>query len=64
MPPGYRESVIGGTNVIEDKDLAEYYDIILKITEGELFSSDRIKTVIDWNLGKYDHLLDSYTSDL
>ncbi len=64
VPPGYRESVIGGTNVIEDKDLAEYYDIILKITEGELFSSDRIKTVIDWNLGKYDHLLDSYTSDL
>lgn len=64
VPPGYCETVMYGENVIEDEDLAKYYDIICFMTEGKLFSAERIRTVIDWNLGKYDYLLDHYISTL
>jgi len=63
-PEGYRETVMYGENVIENEDLAEYYDIICEITEGPLLSKKRLKTVIEWNLGKYDYLLDSYRAEL
>lgn len=63
-PEGYCESVWRHENCIENEDLAKYYDVIIKITEGKLFDKDRIKTVIDWNLGKYDYLLDDYVSSL
>ena len=62
VPAGYRESVMYGGNRIEDENLAQYYDIICEMTEGKLFSMDRIKTVINWNLGKYDYLMDAYTN--
>lgn len=62
-PEGYRESVMYGGNRIEDENLAKYYDIICEMTEGPLFSKDRIKTVIDWNLGKYDYLLEGYSGE-
>ncbi len=64
VPEGYRETVMYGENVIEDEDLAKYYDIICEMTEGPLFSLDRIRTVINWNRGKYDYLLDHYVSTL
>lgn len=64
VPAGYYETVMYGKNVIEDDDLAKYYDVICEMTEGDLFSIDRIKTVIDWNNGKYDYLLDHYVSSL
>lgn len=63
-PDGYRETVMYGENVIENEDLAKYYDVICEITEGPLFSKERMQTVIDWNLGKYDYLLDSYKKEL
>jgi len=63
-PEGYRETVMYGENQIENEDLAKYYDIICEITEGPLFSMDRIRTVINWNMHKYDYLLDSYKNEL
>lgn len=50
--------------MIENKDLAKYYDVIHEMTAGELFSMTRMKTVIDWNLGKYDYLLENYKKTL
>lgn len=64
VPDGYTETVMYGENIIKDEDLAKYYDVICEMTEGELFSLNRLKTVIDWNLGKYDYLLDHYISTL
>ncbi len=58
VPAGYRESVMYGGNRIEDEKLAQYYDIICEMTKGELFSMERLKTVIAWNMGKYDYLLE------
>jgi len=64
IPAGYHDTVSFEANVIEDKDLAEYLEVIRLITRGDLFDKNRIQAVIDINLGKYDYLLDSYKSSL
>lgn len=68
-PNGYGNQVIygydeDGTNRIENEDIAQYYEVINKVTRGDLFDMDRIKTIIDLNLGKYDYLVDSYSQTL
>ena len=47
----------------QDKNLAEYYDKLLLITRGDLFSWERIKTIFEMNLGKYDYLLEEYVKN-
>ena len=64
VPTGYRETILTGENMIKNKDLAQYYDVIHEMTSGELFSMKRMTTVIDWNLGKYDYLLENYKKTL
>ena len=60
LPPGYDDSIISSQNMIEDKNLSEYYDKLSIITKGELFDIERIKTIFRMNLGEYDHYLESY----
>jgi arabinofuranosyltransferase len=60
-PEEYRYSVEEDRNIISDPDLHEFYDKILMITRGGLFSKERIKTILEMNTGKYDHLIESYT---
>jgi hypothetical protein len=65
IPTGYLESVKTGDNRIEDPDLKLYYDKLLILTRAEpLFTSDRLATIIAFNLGFYDHWLDAYTARL
>jgi arabinofuranosyltransferase len=45
---------------IRNKDLAKYYEKILLITRGKLFSIKRLIEIWNINIGKYDHLIDSY----
>ncbi len=59
-PVGYDETVICGENRIKDESLREYYDVIRLITRGPVWDKDRLKAVIDMNLGKYDHLIEEY----
>jgi arabinofuranosyltransferase len=61
-PDGYRESIWEDDNRIEDPSLKEYYDKILLITRGDIWSAERIKTAIDLNRGKYDGLIEEYVS--
>ena len=63
-PVGYIESVLYGDNQIKDESLKEYYEIIKLITRGPLWDKERIKAVIDINLGKYDYLIDNYKKTL
>lgn len=64
IPKGYYESVEKGCNEIEDIYLKEYYDKILLITASdELFSQERITTIINMNIGKYDYLIEEYISN-
>lgn len=64
-PFGYDDTIIyHEENGIENESLRQYYDVIKLITRGDLFDSNRIKAIIDINLGKYDHLIDEYKSTL
>lgn len=58
IPDGYLETIETGENLLEDKNLAEYYDVLHNIISGDLFSKERFKQIIDMNLGKYDYLID------
>lgn len=58
-PKGYSESLKLGKNVIINPNIHKYYDIILSITRGELFSATRLKHIILFNLGAYDNLIPS-----
>lgn len=64
VPEGYRESLATMTNQIKNESLREYYDKLLIIVRGELFSAERIRTIIDMNLGKYDYLLEEYQNSI
>ena len=65
-PLGYMNMVRYGwdSGAIMNEDARQYYDIIDKITRDDLFDQDRIKAVIDINLGRYDYLIDNYKKTL
>ncbi len=58
MPPGYGKSVYQQRNIINDTNMAEYYDAVKLVTQGKVFSVERFITIIKLNLGMYDHLID------
>ena len=58
VPNGYRESLIGGSNVIEDPALHQFYDQIRLITRGPFFSEARWRAIVGMNTGAFDHLID------
>lgn len=58
IPDGYLETIESGENLLEDKNLAEYYNVLHNIISGDLFSKERFKQIIDMNLGRYDYLID------
>ena len=58
IPSGYLETISIGKNVIEDKNLADYYDKVHTITSTPIFSKQRFETIVNMNLGKYDYLVD------
>jgi arabinofuranosyltransferase len=58
MPDGYRESILNDSEEIKDPNLNEYYKKLKLITQGPLFSTTRLKTILAMNAGAYDHYLD------
>ena len=60
IPGGYLATLESGKNVIYDKNLSNYYDKISLIARGKIFNLERIKEIININLGKYDHLINLY----
>jgi arabinofuranosyltransferase len=61
IPWNYVRSVkTGKKEMIRNKDLATYYEKILLITRGKLFSIKRLIEIWNINTGKYDRLIDSY----
>ena len=64
-PEGYEETIAyEEENLIQNEDISKYYDVIRLITRGPLFDGNRIKAIIDINLGKYDYLVENYKSTL
>jgi len=60
-PIGYMESIEDGfVNHIREPHLHEYYDRLMLVARGDLFSFERLRTIFEFNLGTYDHLIDEY----
>ncbi len=63
IPLGYRESLVTGENRIANPALHEYYDKLLLVMRGRLFDPERLRTILNFNTGKYDPLLEKYEQD-
>ena len=59
IPQGYEATILTGDNMIVDENLALYYTYLSKIIQGPLFSFERLQTIINLNLGRYDYLIDT-----
>jgi len=62
LPAGYVETVRSGENRIEDPDLRAYYEKVHLVVSGPLWSWERLTTIVAWNCGSYDHLLNAYAA--
>lgn len=60
FPEGYQETLDTGVNCIENKSLHVYYDYIYEVISGDIWSIQRLKTVLHLNLGDYDYLIEEY----
>jgi len=54
LPEGYVESVDAGENRLVSPALAEYYDALFLVTHGELWSAERLATILRLNLAGRD----------
>lgn len=57
VPPGYVDTIREGRNLIQDADLAAYYEPLHQVTSGPLWSATRLTKIWQLNGGVYDHLL-------
>lgn len=63
VPPAmYHETVVSGQNQLLDTNLSRYYNKLTLLTRGSLTSLERLKTIVLFNLGKFDQKLEAYTS--
>ena len=60
VPQGYHETIASGENRITNPSLHEYYDKLLLVMKGPLLNKERFLTIINFNIGRYDELLDQY----
>lgn len=58
LPEGYRERRIDGTTPLKDPDLDAYYGHLeVLVQQTPLWSTERLATILKFNLGFYDDLL-------
>lgn len=58
IPRGYERTLASGENLLGDENLAAFYDKLVTITRGRIFSWKRFVTIVKMNTGAYDHLVD------
>jgi arabinofuranosyltransferase len=61
-PPGYVGSLVTGENHVRDPDLARFLAVLWVVTRGNIFSKQRMKVIIELNLGRYDDLVAKYVA--
>lgn len=64
IPEGYLETLKTGDNKIAHPSLAKYYERLSIIIKGDLWELNRLKEIWNFNVGKYDYLIDDYTKTL
>ncbi len=60
IPIGYMESLQSGRNQIADPGVAALYDALHIITQGPLWSTERLETIFRLNTGQYNHLISTF----
>jgi arabinofuranosyltransferase len=45
IPAGYLESIVAGTNLLRDPELASYYDKLRTVVSGDLFTMERFRFI-------------------
>lgn len=61
---GYLESLESGENQVVDPDLATYYDHLLLVIHGPVFSRDRLREIWRFNTGYDDANMARYVASL
>jgi arabinofuranosyltransferase len=51
VPAGFLDSLVHGENRIVDPAIASYYDDLLLLTRGRIFSAERLRAILRVNLG-------------
>ena len=59
IPEGYDDTLSSGTNLIQDANIASYYDKLSIVVRGPLWDWNRILEIWNLNTGKYDYLIDN-----
>jgi len=57
IPAGYVETLEGGRNVIQNRNLALYYSKLQYVIRGPLFDFQRLIEIVKLNTGAYNYLL-------
>lgn len=60
LPPGYMRAVETGKLGDMPSGIRNYYEKLRLITSGDLLSMERLKTIVLFNLGYYDHWKEAY----
>ncbi|MDI9547578.1 MAG: hypothetical protein QM346_08235 [Chloroflexota bacterium] len=58
IPDGYLQTLASGENAIADPHLAQLYDSLTLVTQGDLFAPMRLTEIWRLNTGAYDSLID------
>ncbi len=58
VPEGYPESALAGKNWLKDPALGVFWEKVMLITRGDLFTKARWGAILSMNLGRYDQLVD------
>ncbi|HKP60304.1 MAG TPA: hypothetical protein VJV78_26445 [Polyangiales bacterium] len=63
-PEGYVDGMMRGKVELADPDLRTYYSKVALITQGpRLFAWERLRTIVSFNAGSYDALLEHFVND-
>jgi len=57
VPAGYADTLQLGQNVIQETNLAAYFDVLARVTRGPLGNLERLREIWRLSTGVYDHLL-------
>jgi len=57
IPDGYEGTLASGTNLIQDANIASFYDKLSVVVKGPLWDWNRIVEIWNLNTGKYDTLI-------
>ena len=57
-PEGYRETLKSGVNQMQDDALVDLVAILHVITRDPVWSSERLRTIWDFNTGRHERLVD------